>query len=82
MLVSIRKLLYGDAKKVGNHKLEVVNDGNRIIKKFIYFQTAICTAIPCEKRYRINNGGWNTKSTNRVINDYVRHFEALGYTRF
>lgn len=78
MLVAIRTLTESNtAKRVGNHAVTISRDG---CKHFIYHATEICTVDPVARNFTTDNGGWNTQSTNRAINDYRRYYTAMGYT--
>lgn len=59
----------------GNHKVR--HEGNE--RHFIYFRTVICKADDKAKTYTVDNGGYNTQSTTRAINDYKRYFDSKGY---
>ena len=76
MLKAVETLLNSEvSKKLGNHQVEIKSD----IKYFIYHSTVICKVNTKNKTFIINNGGYNTSSTNRAINDYRRHFSSIGY---
>jgi hypothetical protein len=77
MLKSIEHLLKKEAIKQGNHSRKDIR-GN--IQEFIYFDTIVCMVYHEKKTCYIHDGGWNTSSTRRVINDYIRYFENLEYT--
>ena len=72
---AIEQLVKGKKKKVGNHRVE--QEGN--IRRFIYHETAICTADCLQKTFTTDNGGWGTQSTTRAINAYRRELKAQGY---
>lgn len=61
----------------GNHRKEPGTNG--AIANFIYHWTTICQILP-NHQFRVDNGGWNTSSTNRAISAYRRELTALGYT--
>lgn len=71
-----------DYLKIGNHKVERSNNGN--IELYSYHRTVIFAIDKNEKTIVIDNGGWNTSSTTRAINDYKKLYETfintLGYT--
>lgn len=76
MLSSVRQLVSGEKRTMGNHRREVSGD----IESFIYHWTSICTVNHKKGIFVIDNGGWNTQSTNRAINDYRYYFLDKGYT--
>lgn len=76
MMTSINNLITGRATKQGNHRVETIGD----ITKYIYHNTTICTVNNVKKTFKTDNGGWDTQSTTRAINDYKRQFTAMGYT--
>lgn len=75
MLKAIEKLVKGISTHEGNHHSE--DCGN--IVKYYYFNTAICTQDIKSQTFAIDNGGYNTQSTNRAINDYRRWFTQHDY---
>ena len=73
MMKAVEKLITGFncGKKYvqcGNHHMT----SNNGVTRFFYHETAICTLNHGKVSY--DNGGWNTSSTTRAINDYVRYF--------
>lgn len=65
---TIEKLINSDRnRKIGNHRLEI--QGNK--RLYYYHDTAIIVTTPIG--IFIDNGGWNTRSTNRAINVYLKH---------
>lgn len=77
MLKSIIKLVNKESKKIGNHRCESFGD----IVEYIYHQTCICRVNKHTREFSVQNGGYNTSSTNRAINDYSRFFQSNGYKR-
>ena len=77
MLKSIIKLIEKDRKIIGNHKYETF--GN--ITEYIYHQTCICRINTDTREFSVQNGGWNTVSTKRAINDYLNYFVNIGYKK-
>jgi hypothetical protein len=61
--------------KCGNHKVIFTETG----REFIYWSTAICVVNDVEKTFYTDNGGYNTSSTNRAINQYRCYFTERGY---
>ncbi len=75
MLKTVEKLIdFGlnktTDKKIGNHEV-VVNRYNQTTS-FYYFDTAIAVIDYNERLITLSQGGWNTVSTNRALNDYKR----------
>ena len=79
MLRAIEQLLSGERCRVGNHSVESFNQCGHTINNYIYRSTIICAVNENEKTFRTSNGGWNTSSTTRAINDYRKHFLSRGY---
>ena len=76
MLRAVETLVNSDVnKKVGNHSLRVNGD----VYEFIYWDTVICKVNHKDRTYFLDNGGYNTSSTNRAISSYKYHFSKLGY---
>jgi len=76
MLKAIKILLESNNfKKRGNHSVQVVNTS----RQFTYHNTVICDVDDDKKVFHCNNGGWNTSSTTRAINDYRHYFNSIGY---
>lgn len=61
--------------RIGNHQV-MLKDTKR---DFIYFRTVICAVDDEAKTFHIDNGGWNTPSTNRAIGSYRSYFSSKGY---
>lgn len=61
--------------QIGNH--QVVIKGTH--RDFIYFQTVICAVDDEAKTFHIDNGGYDTPSTNRAIGSYRYYFRSIGY---
>lgn len=75
MLKTVEKLIdFGlnktTDKKIGNHEV-IVNRYNQTTC-FYYFDTAIVIIDYNERSITLSNGGWNTISTSRALNDYKR----------
>lgn len=62
--------------RIGNHRVEICENGMR---KFIYFKTCICLVDDVNKTFFIDNGGWDTVSTNKAIGSYRSYFSMKGY---
>lgn len=74
---TVEYLVKADSRtKRGNHEVRFVELNCR---QFIYFWTCICEVDDSNMTFTTNNGGYDTQSTNRAINAYVRHFENQGY---
>lgn len=56
-------------KRVGNHSLEITDDGTEL---YYYYWTVICEVNHTKGQIIINDGGYGTSSTTRAINDYLR----------
>lgn len=77
MLKAVESLISHERTKVGNHSRDFIGT---YTEKFTYHWTSICVVNHNNCTFYVDNGGWNTSSTNRAINDYKRHFESIGYT--
>lgn len=75
MLKCIKKLLTGEKTCCGNHHVAIVNGK----ECFFYHSTIICEVDHTNKIVTLNDGGWDTRSTNRAIHSYAPHFQAKGY---
>jgi len=78
MLRAIEQLISGERTKVGNHSKKLLMT-NPKWENFYYYSTCICSVDHVTKSFMINNGGWETSSTIRAINDYRKYFTDLGY---
>ena len=62
--------------KFGNHatfySTPITGDS---IQYFTYHGNIICRVNWTQKTVLLTNTGWNTPSTNRALNDYVRYFK-------
>jgi len=68
-LITILKLIHSDRnKKIGNHRLEISENG---VRRYYYFNTAIVTHFG--NIIEIDDGGWKTPSTTRAINSYKKN---------
>lgn len=76
MLKAIETLLRGERTKVGNHSVVPTNVGCN----YYYHLTPIAKVNDLEKVVIIDNGGWNTSSTSRAINNYISHYTNFGYS--
>ena len=65
--------------KVGNHSVSTNYVHGCTVKDYIYHSTPICTVNEDRMTFSTDNGGWNTSSTTRAINDYRRYFKSHGY---
>lgn len=76
MLKTVKMLVTADHNTtMGNHNVRISGDERR----FTYHSTVICFVNDRMRVFSTDNGGWNTMSTNRAINDYRRYFLGLGY---
>lgn len=76
MLKSIEALLRGERTKIGNHSVLETNVGY----DYYYHSTPIARVNNIKRIVIINNGGWNTISTSRAINNYISHYTSYGYS--
>lgn len=77
MLKAIEQLVKGQRTCVGNHRSnEYTNRKGETITAFIYHSTAICKVNSRQRTFTIDNGGYNTQSTNRAISNYRYYFEG------
>lgn len=62
-------------RKFGNHATfwSYVSTGD-IVQYFTYHDNIICRVNWTRKTVQLTNAGWNTKSTNRALNDYKAYF--------
>lgn len=76
---TIHKLIHSDrSMKLGNHKLEVREDGQRW---YYYHNTPIVKHLNpgCYSGdFIVDNGGWDTRSTKANINEYKRQLGITG----
>ena len=76
MLQAVKTLVNSDVDKIiGNHSLKIKG----AVHEFIYWDTCICRVNHEDRTYFLDNGGYNTSSTNRAIAGYKYHFSCLGY---
>lgn len=75
MRKNVESLIYGAKRTSGNHHVEYTN-GHR---KFYYYATCICDADDQNNIVTIDNGGYNTRSTNVAINGYIEYFKSNNY---
>lgn len=83
MLRAIEQLVRGERTICGNHRVEhsEYTYGNKhTIDRYYYHSTAICIADITTQTFIVDNGGWNTQSTNRAISDYRKFFNDKCYT--
>ena len=75
---TVEKLLNSNKDmKLGNHRLEIQSDGE---EWYYYHATPIVKVNRNFGRVVVDNGGWNTSSTNRAINSYLRRLnEVMNY---
>lgn len=78
MLKSVRYLVTGCKKHVGNHYREVLG-GDEL---FYYFRTCVCRVNHERKLCFISDGGHKTSSTKRTINSYIEYFQSKDYKIF
>ena len=79
MLKAIEQRLSGERCKVVSDRGESFDQCGHTSNNYIYHSTIICAVNENEKTFRTSNGGWNTSSTTRAINDYRKHFLSRGY---
>lgn len=60
---------FQDTLKIGNHKVAKKDYGN--IEEYYFYSTKIFEINKNTKTIILDNGGWNTTSTTRTINDYI-----------
>lgn len=63
--------------RYGNHSVVVSGE----CRKYFYYDSCICTVYPNKKQFHTSDCGWDTVSTHRAINAYVRQLQELGYTQ-
>lgn len=79
-MVTVKKLIEAKRnKKLGNHRVEIYNTGSEVQRYYYYHATAVVVVDYINQTITTNNGGWNTPSTNRTINAYLRELDYLGY---
>lgn len=76
LMKAIETLLRGERTRVGNHSAVPTNVGS----DYYYHSTPIAKVNDLERIVIINNGGWNTSSTSRAINNYISYFNSYGYS--
>ena len=79
MLKAVEQLCRAERSTVGNHRVESFSECGHTINNYIYHSTIICAVNENTKMFMTSNGGWNTSSTTRAINDYRKHFLSRGY---
>ena len=63
-------------RKFGNHSTETNRKLNGdLVQTCKYHDNTICLINWTIKVVYLDNCGWNTSSTNRVLNDYKRYFQ-------
>lgn len=78
MLKAIERLLWTGANRVGNHSRSQLM-GNPNWTDYHYHNTCICAVNWGLCLFKTDNGGYNTTSTIRAINDYRSYFEGRGF---
>lgn len=79
-MVCTEKLIKGYADAQGNHSTRVEqNIKGHYIDVYRYHSTDICKANRNTQTFFIDNGGWDTLSTNRAISDYRKWYYDNGY---
>lgn len=68
-----------NSKKLGNHRVEVVNNMGIPHRKYIYYSTVIAREYPDTKEFIIDDS-YGTASTTRACNAYRKEFLDKGYT--
>lgn len=74
MLKSVERLMSGASSKQGNHKR--IDDFETHVSHYTYHDNTICMIDWNQRTAWIDDCGWNTTSTNRACNDYVRYIQA------
>ena len=72
------------SRTIGNHYSEVIRktkEGRNVSWeiRFVYHSTAICKAIPDERVFMTDNGGYKTTSTSCAIHGYQILLKGMGY---
>lgn len=70
-------------KTVGNHFVTVGKQtykGNKVDRVFSYHFTPICFVDDKNKKFWLDKGGYDTRSTNSAIDKYRAIFTEKGYT--
>ena len=73
MLKSVINLFETNKKVIGNHSRDGWNDSTGHVTRFKYHGNVICIIECKNKTCIITNCGWNTRSTNRTLNDYKQY---------
>ena len=76
LMKAIETLLRGERTKVGNHSVLKTNVGC----DYYYHSTPIAKVNDIKRVVIIDNGGWNTSSTSRAINNYCSYYTNSGYS--
>ena len=77
MLKSVLNCIASDRdRKFGNHATFFSRGNGNQIQYFTYHDNVVCRVNWTLKRVELSNCGWNTSSTNRILNDYKRYFEV------
>lgn len=85
MEVLLKEALEGKIKhsrpvvRRGNHRVERDYSLDDEYHNFIYWSTTICRVNVDEKTFKLENGGYNTSSTNRAIWCYRNLLYAKGF---
>ena len=74
-MVTVKKLINSKGnKKLGNHRVEVQSNGEYW---YYYYETPIAKVDYSKQVITIDNGGYKTSSTTRVINSYIREHDGF-----
>ena len=70
-----------DNMVINNHRKETIfnNAGVPVEINFYYYSTPVVKVDLLHSTYEVNDGGWNTPSTARVINQYARELNSKCY---
>lgn len=61
-------------KKLGNHRVSHLKVKGDNVRKFYYYQTAICTVNDTQKTFEIDDS-YGSQSTSRACNSYRRELQ-------
>ena len=70
MLKSVINLFETNKKVIGNHSRDGWNDSTGHVTRFKYHGNVVCIIEWNNRTCILTNCGWNTRSTNRTLNDY------------
>lgn len=79
MLKAVEQLCRAERSRVGNHRVESLNECGHTINNYIYYSTIICAVNENTKMFMTSDGGYDTTSTKRAISSYREWHESHGY---